>query len=201
MTVEQFTAKLNDKLSQLEANFFPAEKALQSFKAEAIQRIWADEKNSAEQKLLSVHSYSTKPLWFYDPANLLPISAPGKQRSKKTGKTVKNKTKDTENVGVRNKPIVTKYFAEGYSELKSKIHRPPLELFGELKSDFASAPVQGSGRRYYISLSKENNIEKTEGLVKKYGVFFRPTKTERKKIIAEMSIDVTRYFNGAGVGL
>lgn len=81
--------------------------------------------------------YDTKPLWVSRAA--LPREA---GRSSKSGKT--------------------RYFAGGYSQLKSEIGRPPLELSGSLASGFRTGLRKISDLEYHVVLEEKDKV-KVEG--------------------------------------
>ena len=81
--------------------------------------------------------------------------------------------------GKKTKTGKSKYFEGGYSQLKQESGRPPIELFGNLKSDFANGVREVNPFEYEIVVSKENN-DKIKG---NFANFFKVSKTEKENLL------------------
>jgi hypothetical protein len=172
MTIEQYTQSLRAKFDELESNFFPLQIAAETYKADASVRIWDQSKNSADQDMLSVSQYSNKPAYIRD----LPRKA-----GSDTGKT--------------GKPITTSYFSGGYGQMKQEVGRPPVELFGTLRSDFVSTPFVSESLRIKIGVSKDESAGKIAGLQKKWGLIFYPTPEEINTIANVIAFETAQFLN------
>ena len=174
MTVKEFTDKMSSRISDLEKEYKPLLYAAESFKADAAARIWEQSLNSNGSSLLSVSGYSTTPM--YSSAKSLP---------RKTGN----------NKGKTGKPIQSEYFSGGYAQMKAAVGRPPAELFGTLRSDFASSPVILNGSKVVISVSRNESAEKVVALEKKWGEMFQPTEQELQDIVDTVLFETLKYLN------
>lgn len=81
--------------------------------------------------------------------------------------------------GEKTKSGKSKYFEGGYSQLKKESGRPPIELFGNLKSDFANGVREVNPFEYEIVVSKENN-DKIKG---NFVNFFKVSKSEKENLL------------------
>jgi len=81
--------------------------------------------------------------------------------------------------GKKTKSGKSKYFEGGYSQLKNESGRPPIELFGNLKSDFANGVREVNPFEYEIVVSKENN-DKIKG---NFVNFFKVSKSEKENLL------------------
>jgi hypothetical protein len=143
------TFDLNGELDGLFRRFFLG---AQFLKDEMQERIFEDGYNASGTKVQSVKSYSTKEAYF----SVLP--------------------RKTNNVGKRGKPIKSSYFPQGYSEMKQTIGRPPLELFGRLKSAFVNTGlIEGDNSVVFQVAGFGGQIE---GLDNLYKTVFEPSESE-----------------------
>ena len=78
--------------------------------------------------------------------------------------------------GVKNPK--TYYYEGGYSQMKREIGRPPLELFGNLKKDFATG-LREIGENQYAIIVTEESANKLEG---NFPSFAKVSDKERKFI-------------------
>lgn len=81
--------------------------------------------------------------------------------------------------GEKTKTGKSKYFEGGYSQLKNESGRPPIELFGNLKSDFANGVREVNPFEYEIVVSKQNN-DKIKG---NFVNFFKVSKKEKENLL------------------
>ena len=76
----------------------------------------------------------------------------------------------------------TRYFEEGYKELKSLIKRPPLELNGFLKLDFTNGIRQVEIFEYTVDVNQES-YDKIE---KHFLNFFKMSDKEKRNLIKRL---------------
>lgn len=81
--------------------------------------------------------------------------------------------------GEKTKTGKSKYFEGGYSQLKNESGRPPIELFGNLKSDFSNGVREVNPYEYEIVVSKQNN-DKIKG---NFANFFKVSKLEKENLL------------------
>jgi hypothetical protein len=87
--------------------------------------------------------------------------------------------------GKKTKSGKSKYFEGGYSQLKRESGKPPIELFGNLKSDFANGVREINPFEYEIVVEKEN-ADKIKG---NFVNFFKVSKTEKEKLLKKINGD------------
>jgi hypothetical protein len=87
--------------------------------------------------------------------------------------------------GKKTKSGKSKYFEGGYSQLKKESGRPPIELFGSLKSNFANGVREVNPFEYEIVVEKEN-ADKIKG---NFVNFFKVSKTEKEKLLKKINGD------------
>lgn len=197
MTIAEYTQSLTSKLEELEQNFFPLLLAAETYKADVEVRIWDEHKNSEGVNLLTASPYSTKPIYI-NPENLPRLA--GTFVGKRTGTRVKP-SKKALNVGAKREVIKSAYFSEGYGQMKSEIGRPPVELFGFMRSSFAASSITLSGSKLKVKWGaiSEETIEqisgKAEGLQKKYGQIFYPTEQELKTMGEVIAFETAQFLN------
>ena len=129
---------------------------------------------------------------YINPVNLPRLA--GTFVGKKSGTRVKP-SKKALNVGAKREVIKSAYFSEGYGQMKSEVGRPPAELFGTLRSDFASSPIVLNGSKVVISVSRDKSAEKVEALEKKWGEMFQPTEQELQDIVDTVLFETLKYLN------
>jgi hypothetical protein len=87
--------------------------------------------------------------------------------------------------GKKTKSGKSKYFEGGYSQLKRESGKPPIELFGNLKSNFANGVREINPFEYEIVVEKEN-ADKIKG---NFANFFKVSKTEKEKLLKRINGD------------
>jgi hypothetical protein len=87
--------------------------------------------------------------------------------------------------GKKTKSGKSKYFEGGYSQLKRESGKPPIELFGNLKSNFANGVREVNPFEYEIVVEKEN-ADKIKG---NFVNFFKVSKTEKEKLLKKINGD------------
>lgn len=87
--------------------------------------------------------------------------------------------------GKKTKSGKSKYFEGGYSQLKRESGKPPIELFGNLKSDFANGVREINPFEYEIVVSTEN-ADKIKG---NFVNFFKVSKTEKENLLKRINGD------------
>ena len=172
LTLEQHFKKMQDQAKKLAKNNLPLEIGARTVHALITNRIFHKGRNSSNA---SIGSYNTSTELYVDDKNL-------RRSGTHRGKT--------------GKPIKTSYY-KNYRTLKQQQGFNPsvvnLRLQNELQSDFAnvnmspsnnSSPkpntIKVSAQEYQIVLRKQVNVDKMDGLEKKYGRIFAHTKQEKK---------------------
>ena len=87
--------------------------------------------------------------------------------------------------GKKTKSGKSKYFEGGYSQLKRESGKPPIELFGNLKSNFANGVREINPFEYEIVVSTEN-ADKIKG---NFVNFFKVSKTEKENLLKRINGD------------
>lgn len=169
ITVAQFQAKIDKKIQELNSDRI-LRLAVYTVNQKRQLRIFEQGKNSSGGKIGSYNS--TKPIY------VSPEDAP--RAVNKRGKT--------------GKPIKSGYYPS-YKAFRQAMGRETafvnLRLNNELQGDLANAqiskssngiavpkPIKVSKTEYKVTLKKDINQKKVEGLEKKYGVFLKHTKEE-----------------------
>lgn len=81
--------------------------------------------------------------------------------------------------GEKTKTGKSKYFEGGYNQLKNESGRPPIELFGNLKSNFANGVREVTPFEYEIVVEKQN-MDKIKG---NFSNFFKVSKSEKENLL------------------
>lgn len=190
LTVEQVQQRLESLYGGWLSEFKPLYEAVNEQKKQMFVRIYPRGNSSGKNTdgtELSSFKYSTTPI--YVSATI--AGNRGSIQSTKTGRSVKNKTANSQFTGTQSKEIKSRYFAGGYSQLKQEMGRPPLELTGFLKGAFFDEELVANGLVASINLP-DSQSGKIEGLQSKYGVIFQPTEDEEKEFLelhAQLVID------------
>jgi len=176
MTAEDFKVKLDSLASQYESSFPALLLASSSMQVRIAERVFDEGRNTDNQDMLSVSGYSTKPIY------VSPNSIPGGAGN---------------DIGKRGTKIKSYYFPQGYKQLKQTINRgdKPLELTLDLRNDWLNPDIQQSGNKVSISLKDQINADKTEGLSKKFGVFFSANQDEIDLLLDILAFELTQDFN------
>jgi hypothetical protein len=87
--------------------------------------------------------------------------------------------------GKKTKSGKSKYFEGGYSQLKSESGKPPIELFGNLKSDWSNGVREINPFEYDIVVSKEDG-DKIKG---NFVNFFKVSKSEKENLLKNIEGD------------
>lgn len=176
MTVEEINLKLNALASSYEVDFTALLLASSSMKEEISSRVFDRGLNTQGEDMLTKSPYSTKPI--YVSSNSIPGGAGN-------------------DIGARGEKIKSYYFPKGYRQLKETINRAdkPLELNLKLRNDWLTATVEQSGNKVSISLKDQINADKTEGLSKKFGVFFSANQEEIDILLDILAFELTNDFN------
>jgi hypothetical protein len=93
--------------------------------------------------------------------------------------------KDVRLGGKKTKSGKSKYFEGGYSQLKRESGRPPIQLFGNLKSNFSNGLREINPFEYEIVVEKEN-ADKIKG---NFVNFFKVSKTEKENLLKRINGD------------
>lgn len=177
MNITEYIKKLDEKIAS-EKYLKPFELAVRSAHAEMTTRIFSKGLNSAGGKMGTYDA--TKEIWIPDSA--LPKKGSHLGKPNKDGKR---------------KKIKTTYY-KSYREMRQQQGREAgfvnIRLTNDLQSDFANAeisktstaiapakPVKVSPTIYRITLKRDLNVKKKEGMEEKYGPIFRLTVDEKAK--------------------
>lgn len=87
--------------------------------------------------------------------------------------------------GKKTKSGKSKYFEGGYSQLKNESGKPPIELFGNLKSNFANGVREINPFEYDIVVSQEDGNKIKGNFVN----FFKVSKTEKENLLKRINGD------------
>jgi hypothetical protein len=187
LTLEEHFAKMKRQARTLAKENVPLRIAARTTHAFITNRIFHEGKNSADG---SIGTYNaTTELWVSDKD----LRRSGTHRGK-TGK-----------------PTKTSYY-QSYRALKQQQGFNPnvvnLRLQNALQSDFANVPMSPNSNaspepntirvnpnEYVIKLRKEVNVQKFDGLEKKYGAIFKHTKRERKLFYSVAQKELIKYLN------
>lgn len=186
MTTDQYSAKLQRKIDEIERYNKPLEIATRSVLALQVRRIFI--KGEAVDDS-SIGAYSTVPLY------VNPNNSPKKFPPK--GKYGDRKFAD-------GSPHKTGYF-EGYGEFKKAIGRKDnpvnLTLSAELLKNYSNAETAGGARpikinqHYYVIKLRELNAKKLRGNEKRFGKKISGiSKSERKIFINIITKELTNAF-------
>lgn len=151
-----------------------------------VKRIFSDGKNSSGGQI-GVYN-STKPVY------IKPENAPKKGNQ----------------IGKRGKPIESLYYPS-YKNFRKAMGRESefvnVRLNNELQSDLANAnisrtstklgvpkPIRVSKTKYKVTLKKDINIKKSEGLEKKFGKFLEHTKEEKAAFAKALKFEFDRIL-------
>lgn len=178
MTVAEFQQKSQAITEAWSSNFIPLYRAVEDLKGLMFLRIFGSGtnggSNTAGSKLPTV-PYSTTPIY------VSPRSLRNAPASFKKGK--------------RGTPIESLYFPNGYAQLKSQTSAVlPLQLTGALKFGFQSSPVEENGLSASLTI-QSSEVEKVDGLQKKYGDIFEPTIEEIQEFETSLSDFIAEAFN------
>ena len=183
MTVDQWIKKQQKKLDEIVRFNRPLAITVRSMVAVQAKRIFTD---GMDGNGGVIGSYNNKTPFYVSDKN-----SPRQGNHKgKTGNTIK-----------------TTYY-KSYKDFKQKMQGQSnfvnLRLFNELQSDFSNANVQvlggrGSARHnpvkitpneYHITLRKDINVKKKNGLEEKYGEIFKLTDKERQLFFTNLQKEV-----------
>lgn len=100
-------------------------------------------------------------------------------------------------------------YVKSYADLRKRIGRPidkvNLRYSGDLQSDFSNGkinnpePTKVNPNEYVITLSRDINRDKRDGLEKKYGTIFHHTKDEIAKFVKIADQELRNEFSKAGI--
>lgn len=138
----------------------------------------------------SIGKYSTKPAYF----------------------SPKNTPKDTNHKGKTGNRIKTGFYKGGYAELRKQQGRESnfvnLRFTNELQSDYANSsvsktsgvlarpnPIPAGNNKFVITLNKQINIDKRDGLETKYGKIFNLTNSEKQLFLDSQEFNLDNELN------
>jgi len=87
--------------------------------------------------------------------------------------------------GKKTKSGKSKYFEGGYSQLKRESGKPPIELFGKLKSEWANGVREINPFEYDIVVSQEDGNKIKGNFVN----FFKVSKSEKENLLKRINGD------------
>ena len=175
-TIKEMNARMDALNKEWNSNFKPLYRAGMNLKRVMFKRIFGKGNSggyNTAMKSLPTFPYSTTPI-YVDPNSLR--NAPA---SFKFGKA----TIDSKGKKKKGKPIKSLYFPLGYAQLKTKTSaKLPLQLTGKLAGGFLQSEVIKDGLSVGVTLP-DSELDKAEGLEKKYGVIFQPTDMEEEEFL------------------
>jgi hypothetical protein len=178
MTIEQLLEEQLSLIDSWKSSFTPLYRAVLDIRGQMSKRIFGTGTNNGSNSVgqeLPTKPYSTQEI-YVDPRSLKRVPS---------GK----------NIGKRGKPIKSLYFEGGYSELKTLIGRPALELTNNLDSSFTNTPIVNSGENAAIVVD-DSEAGKVAGLENKYGKIFDMT-DEEDALFGELLAEyITEALNG-----
>ena len=187
MTISDYTKRLRAFSNDLIKNNRPFKIAVYTTTALIGERIFVKGQNSSGGK---IGSYDTK-----TPLYVNPKKAPraGALKAKgieglnpPTGKTGKSIFEST---GLPHKTTYLKNYKEFRNRIGRRIDTVDLVLSGDLQSDWRNQksldapalPIKINANEYHITLKRDINAKKMDGMNKKYGKISKPTKKEVEK--------------------
>ena len=100
-------------------------------------------------------------------------------------------------------------FVNSYKDFRNRIGRRidkvNLVLTGELQSDFCNGrisnpiPTKVNAAEYVVTLSRQGNRDKRDGMEDKYGIIFHHTKEEIAKFVKIADLELRNEFSKAGL--
>lgn len=186
LTPNQFADQLREGLRQIQTNNRPLQLAAYSALANMDERIFYKGQDASEGK---IGDYNTTTPIYIDP-----LKSPRKTPVK--GKNGNATFKD-------GKPHKTSYF-ESYKAYRDAIGRRTdtvvLDLSSDLRLDMENpqggvpTPERIHVNEYRVSLKRDYNIKKKDGLEKKYGVIFRHSPGEVDKFLDVLEKELALIF-------
>ncbi len=136
-------------------------------------------------------------------------SSIGKYSTKPDYFSPKNTPKDTNHKGKTGDTIKTGFYKGGYAELRRQQGRESnfvnLRFTNELQSDYANSgvgktsnklaspkPIKAGDNKFLITLNKEVNIDKRDGLEGKYGNIFDLTNSEKQLFLDSQEFNLDK---------
>jgi len=207
ITQEEWTKRHRQVLKNLVTNNRPLLMAARTAMKDMGLRIFEDGRKS-DGSLIG--QYDTKTPFYVNP-NYTPSK--GQKKIPGIG-SLKPIGKHGDTVFKNGKPHVTAY-VKNYKDFRNKmvrrIDKVNLVLSGELSSDFYNAKIVGlaapsepspkkvSANEYIVTLKRDYNQKKREGLEDKYGIIFHHTKEEIAKFIKIADQELRSEFAKAGI--
>lgn len=196
MTTDQYIAKLQGKIKELQANNKPFAIAVNSTMALQSNRIFIEGKNSSDNLL---GQYNTTSPLYINP-NKSPRAGSSKPKgieglNPPTGKTGKTEFKD----GKKHKTTYVNNYKEYRNRIGRRIDKVDITLTSDLQFDFRNAtrgvkPTKVNTNEYITVLKRTLNPKKVEGLEKKYGVFTNLTIKEREAFYKVNSYELRKFM-------
>lgn len=182
----QAISKLNDKIKQLESDR-PLLLAVRAANEARIKRIFEDGKGTDGANIGTYNSTT--------PVYIDPNDAPRRGNQ----------------VGKRGKPIKSLYY-DSYKAFRAAMGRESnfvnLRLNNELQSDLANAqlskssntlaksnPIKVTSTKYKVTLKKQINIDKVDGLTARFGSFINHTKEEIDIFNKVYNFEINKILN------
>lgn len=202
MTQEEWLKKNRTAIDSLIKNNRPLNVASRAALQNVASRIFEQGKKSDGS---DIGQYDTK-----RPMYVNPLYSPLAKGNKKIGLQGLTPTtgKTGEHLFKNGKPHKTTY-VKNYKDFRNRIGRRidkvNLVLTGDLQSDFANGKVSNpipkkvSTHEYVVTLSRQSNQDKREGLEKKYGTIFFHTKGEVAKFIKIAGQELRNEFTKLGL--
>jgi len=203
MTTQEFIEKQRKAFANIIAKDEPLRLAALTAHKDMTKRIFVDGKNANDG---NIGQYDTK-----RPLYVNPKKSPGAATGNKikgieglnppTGKTGKTHFAD----GTPHKTTYLNNYKEYRSRIGRKVDKVNLVLSGDLQSDFANGNIKNpvthkvNQHEYVVTLSRQTNQDKREGLEKKYGEIFSHTTSEVQKFVKIAEQELKNELNKAGL--
>lgn len=202
MTTEELIKKQRTFFNAIIQKDEPLRLAALTAHSNATKRIFTDGRNSSGG---NIGQYATSPPMYINP-DKSPRAGALKVKGIEGLKPTKGKT--GEHLFKNGKPHKTTY-VNSYKDFRQRIGRRVdkvnLVLSGDLQSDYANGKVSNPEPRkvntheYVVSLSREINQKKRDGLEEKYGEVFLHTKEEVQKFFKIANLEFKNLLSKAGL--
>ena len=204
ITQEEWTKRHRQVLKNLVTNNRPLQIAARTAMKDMSIRIFIDGRKS-DGSLIG--QYDTKTPFYVNPNT----SAGATSKSKKLGREgLKPTTGKTGEHVFKNGKVHKTTYVRNYKDYRNRIGRPidkvNLVLSGDLQSDFCNSKVSNplpkkvTAHEYVITLTRQENQDKREGLEKRFGgLIFHHTKEEIAKFIKIADVELRNEFAKAGL--
>jgi hypothetical protein len=187
LTIEKYIAAQKKKLTDRKIFYKPFQASVRNIIALQATRIFVEGKKSDGT---NIGRYNTT-----TPLYINPSTSPGNTSALKptTGKTGRHIFKST---GEAHKTTFVKSYHEYRKKIGRKVDKINLDLSGDLKRDFSNGktpssakPVKISDIEYHVTIKRQNNVDKKDGLEDRYGDIFKLTSKEKREYFKTLNFN------------